>query len=128
MWKLNQTSFSARQTATLFVVASWLLCACSGGAPKTEITAEMAFEGVSNYCHRTFDWEVADEGRGVMSLEMGEESDSTFKVVFRSYTAALTYFYVNKSSGVTRMVEYVPGLEITEEADTINLFDYLKGD
>ena len=128
MWKLNQTSFSARQTATLFVVASWLLCACSGGALKTEITAEMAFEGVSNYCHRTFDWEVADEGRGVMSVEMGEESDSTFKVVFRSYTAALTYFYVNKSSGVTRMVEYVPGLEITEEAGTINLFDYLKGD
>ena len=112
----------------MFVVASWLLCACSGGAPKTEITAEMAFDGVSNYCHRTFDWEVADEGRGVMSVEMGEESDSTFEVVFRSYTAALTYFYVNKSSGVTRMVEYVPGLEITEEAGTINLFDYLKGD
>ncbi|MBQ6767940.1 MAG: hypothetical protein IJP46_04625 [Prevotella sp.] len=86
----------------------------------------MAYEGVNNYCHKTFDWTPAEEDSTTMYVEMGEETDSAYQVVFRSYTAALTYFYVNKTSGITKMVEYVPGLEIREEAGTINLFDYLK--
>lgn len=94
--------------------------------PQKEITAEMAYEGVNNYCHKTFDWTPAEEDSTTMYVEMGEETDSAYQVVFRSYTAALTFFYVNKTSGITKMVEYVPGLEIREEAGTINLFDYLK--
>ena len=39
---------------------------------------------------------------------------------------ALTCFYVDKKSGSTRMVEYVPGLDLRSEAGTLNLFDYLK--
>ena len=35
-------------------------------------------------------------------------------------------FYVNKTSGTTRMVEKVPSLNVEEEAGTINLYDYLK--
>ena len=37
-----------------------------------------------------------------------------------------TYFYVDKTSGKTKMVEFVPGLEIKSEAGTIDLFDYMK--
>jgi hypothetical protein len=47
-------------------------------------------------------------------------------VVFRSYTGAFVYFYVDKTSGITRMEEYVPTLNVKNEAGTINLFDYLK--
>ena len=57
---------------------------------------------------------------------MGEETDSTYQVVFRSYTGALVHFYVNKTSGTTKMVEKVPSLNVEEEAGTINLFDYLE--
>ena len=36
------------------------------------------------------------------------------------------YFYVDKKSGTTRMVEKVPSLNVEEEAGTIELFDYLQ--
>ena len=61
------------------------------------------FEGVSNYCHSEYDWSMAKDNPDIMGVEMGEETDSTFQVVFRSYTGALVNFYVNKESGTTRM-------------------------
>ena len=85
----------------------------------------MAYEGVSNYCHSAYDWSVAKDNPDIMTLEMGEETDSAYQVVFRSYTGALVYFYVNKASGSTRMVEYVPTLDIQNDAGMINLFDYI---
>ena len=86
----------------------------------------MALEGVSNYCHETYDWSVAEENPSIMYVEMGEETDSAYQVVFRSYTGAFVYFYVEKTDGTTKMVEYVPTLDVKEEAGTINLFEYLK--
>ena len=56
---------------------------------------------------------------------MGEETDSAYQVVFRSYTGAFVNFYVDKASGTTRMEEYVPTLDVRNEAGTIDLFDYL---
>ena len=90
------------------------------------ITADMAFEGVNNYCHKEYDWSVAKDNPDIMYVEMGEETDSAYQVVFRSYTGAFVHFYVDKTSGATRMVEKVPSLNVEENAGTINLFDYLK--
>ena len=90
------------------------------------ITADMAFEGVNNYCHKEYDWSVAKDNPDIMYVEMGEKSDSAYQVVFRSYTGAFVHFYVDKTSGATRMVEKVPSLNVEEDAGTINLFDYLK--
>ncbi|MBR6035702.1 MAG: hypothetical protein IKP41_01915, partial [Bacteroidaceae bacterium] len=59
-------------------------------------------------------------------LTMGEETDSAYQVVFRSYTGALVHFYVDKTSGTTRIVEEVPSLNVKEETGTIELFDYLE--
>lgn len=101
-----------------------LLCLVAVGC-KSEITADMAYEGVSNYCHSAYDWSVAEDNPDIMGLEMGEETDTEYQVVFRSYTGALVNFYVDKASGSTRMVEYVPALDITEEAGTIDIHDYL---
>ena len=92
---------------------------------QSAITAEMAYEGVNNYCHSTYDWSVAEDNPDIMYLTMGEETDSAYHVVFRSYTGAFVHFYVNKTSGTTRMVEEVPSLDIEEDAGTIDLFDYL---
>ena len=89
------------------------------------ITADMAYEGVNNYCHSAYDWSVAKDHPDIMYLTMGEETDSTYQVVFRSYTGAFVHFYVNKTSGATRMVEKVPSLNVEEEGGTIDLFDYI---
>ena len=90
------------------------------------ITADMAYEGVNNYCHSAYDWSVAKDNPDIMYLTMSEETDSTYQVVFRSYTGAFVHFYVNKTSGTTRMVEKVPSLNVEEESGTIDLFDYLE--
>ena len=107
-------------------MSALLLCSCRSDARKSMITAEEAYQAVSNYCHSEYDWSIAEDNPSIMGIEMGEETDSTYQVVFRSYTGALVYFYVDKSSGSTRMVESVPALGIESDAGTINIFDYLK--
>ena len=122
---------------TFFFVAL-LLCSCNNNKVndtqstdvQTEntlrtITEEMAYEGVNNYCHKEYDWSVAKDNPDIMFVQMGEETDSAYQVVFRSYTGAFVHFYVDKTSGTTKMVEKVPSLNVEEETGTINLFDYL---
>ena len=65
----------------------------------------MAYEGVSNYCHSAYDWSIAKENPSIMYVQMGEETDSAYQVVFRSYTGAFVNFYVDKATGTTRMEE-----------------------
>ena len=108
------------------ILAALFLCSCGSNARKSMVTAEKAYQGVSNYCHSEYDWSIAEDNPSIMGIEMGEETDSAYQVVFRSYTGALVYFYVDKTSGSTRMVESVPALGIESEAGTINLFDYLE--
>ena len=110
-----------------FLLTGLALCSCSQKAQESKMTAEMALEGVSNYCHSAYDWSIAEDNPSIMSVTMGEESDSAYQVVFRSYTGALVYFYVSKTDGTTRMVEYEPTLNAESEAGTIDLHDYLKG-
>ena len=98
----------------------------NSNAPKSKITKEMAYEGVNNYCHSEYDWSIAEENPSIMYVTMGEETESEYQVIFRSYTGAFVYFYVSKTSGTTRMVEHVPSLDAENEAGTINLFDYIE--
>ena len=125
--------------AFTFVFLVLFLCSCRNNKAdvaqssdaQTEdtlrtITEDMAYEGVNNYCHSAYDWSVAKDNPDIMYLTMGEETDSAYQVIFRSYTGAFVHFYVNKTSGTTRMVEKVPSLNVEEEAGTIELFDYLE--
>ena len=85
----------------------------------SSITKEMAYEGVNNYCHSEYDWSMAKEGPSMMYLQMGEETDSTYHVVFRSYTGAFVHFYVDKTSGTTRMVESVTSLKLKKKQEPL---------
>ena len=109
------------------ISAFFILLSCSGGhnASRDEITAAMAREGVSNYCHSAYDWSVAEENPDMMYVTMGDETASEYQVIFRSYTGALVYFYVDKTSGKTRLVEHVPALDVDSVVGTIDLQDYL---
>lgn len=117
-----------------------LLCSCNNGKTtdsqventntpemnaSAQITADMAYEGVNNYCHSEYDWSAAEDNPSIMYVKMGEETDTEYQVVFRSYTGAFVYFYVDKINGTTRMVESVPNLNVESDAGTINLFDYI---
>ena len=125
--------------AFTFAFLALFLCSCNNNKvndtqssdAQTEdtlrtITEDLAYEGINNYCHSAYDWSVAKDDPDIMYLTMGEETDSTYQVVFRSYTGAFVHFYVNKTSGTTRIVEKVPNLNIEEESGTIDLFDYLE--
>lgn len=119
-----------RNIATSFAVISLLLCSCHKDkreqTQSPEITAEMAYNGVNNYCHSTYDWSIGKDNPSMMYVAMGEETGDTYKVIFRSYTGAFVYFYVEKANGVTRMVEYEPTLDAEREMGTIDLLDYLE--
>jgi len=115
-----------KHIAFSFILTALLFCSCGNNNAKSEITAEMAYEGVSNYCHSAYDWSIAKENPSIMYVQMGEETDSAYQVVFRSYTGAFVNFYVDKTRGTTRMEEYVPTLDVRNEAGTINIFDYLE--
>ena len=91
-----------------------------------KITPKLAYEGINNYCHKEFDWSPAEENPSIMYVAMGDETEAEYKVIFRSYTGSFTYFYVNKKTGKTRIEEFVPALDITQESGTLNLFDYVK--
>ena len=107
-----------------------LLCSChkekTDSVQHVSMTSEMAYEGVSNYCHEAYDWSVAAGDSAIISVTMGEETDSAFLVVFRSYTGAYVNFFVEKVSGKTRLVEFVPALGVQNDAGTIDLFDYVE--
>mgnify|MGYP006916028441 CR=1 FL=1 len=112
-----------------FFFAFLLLCSCQNKTASTEstpITAEMAYEGINNYCHSEYDWSIAEYNPSIMYVAMGDETETEYKVIFRSYTGSFVHFYVDKASGNTRMVEVVPMMNIEEETGTINLFDYLE--
>ena len=90
-----------------------------------EITKDMAYNGVNNYCHEKYDWSIAKDNPSIMYVTMGEELNNEYQVIFRSYTGAFVYFYVNKISGLTKMIEKAPNLDIENNLGTFNIKDYI---
>ena len=120
-----------KQIVIVLVVTALLLNSCGSkgtNEPLNKITAEMAYGGVDNYCHKEYDWSMAKDNPDIMGVQMGEDSDSAYQVVFRSYTGAFVNFYVDKTSGTTRMEEYVPNLNVRNDVGTIDIFDYIDKD
>lgn len=95
-------------------------------APQPEITEEMAYAGVNNYCHITYDWSIAEEIPDIMYVVNWDETETEYVVMFRSYTGAHELFYVDKASGVTRIVFYEPVQQKETDEGTINIWDYLE--
>ena len=124
--KDNAKSEVPQQSPTAETEAKDTVRTDTTNATKPKITKEMALQGVSNYCHKSYDWSAAKDNPSIMYVEMGEETETEYQVNFRSYTGAFVYFHVDKATGKTRMVEHVPNLNITEEAGSIDLLEYIK--
>ena len=41
--------------------------------------------GVANYCHENYDWSSVEDNPDIMYVQMGEETDLDYQVIFRSY-------------------------------------------
>lgn len=95
-------------------------------APQSEITQEMAYVGVNNYCHITYSWSIAEEIPDIMYVVNWDETETEYVVMFRSYTGAYAYFYVDKASGVTKIMWHDPTLNTDSDGGTINIWDYLE--
>ena len=107
-----------KHIAFSFILAILLFCSCGSNGRSSE-SRQARLDGRV----------VTDEGEAnpsIMYVQMGEETDSAYQVVFRSYTGAFVNFYVDKTSGTTRMEEYVPTLDVKSDAGTIDIFDYLE--
>ena len=108
---------SMKHIAFSFILTAMLLCSCGSNGRSSE-SRQARLDGRV----------VTDEGEAnpsIMYVQMGEETDSAYQVVFRSYTGAFVNFYVDKTNGTTRMEEYVPTLDVKSDAGTINILDYL---
>ncbi len=104
----------------------FVLFGCSKKLEEPKISSDIAYAGVNNYCHDNYDWSIAENNPEVMYVKNGEETDTEYEVIFRSYTGAFLNFYVNKENGKTRIIENSPVSNETNELESINILDYIK--
>ena len=90
------------------------------------ITQAIAYEAIKNYCDENYFSNATEDERSMMYVDIGDETEIEYKIIFRSYTGSFIYFYVNKLTGIARVVDFVPLLDIEEESGTINIRDYIK--
>ena len=119
----------------LFLCAAMLLSAAACGNGKTgtlkELTDEEALSAVRNYCvSRNPELEdMVKAGEYPVYWEIASSDERQITILFRSYTAAQTRYYIDRSTGDTFVTEFVPGI-MTEEQRTdesFNVRDYFSG-
>ena len=67
-------SFRLKPWILSIVLVTLLLCSCGSkgtNGSQSKITAEMAYEGVNNYCHKEYDRSVAKDNPDIMNLTIG---------------------------------------------------------
>lgn len=84
-----------------FVLTAMLFCACSTNVPKSEITAEMAYEGVSNYCHSTYDWNIMS--RATMRQFFIDYFDARSNEQYHNPRTGLRTYILSFTEGSTRL-------------------------
>lgn len=59
---------------------------------------------------------------------MDQVTDEEYKVLFRSYTAAMTYYHINKLTGNVTTTVVVPAISLDEmdDPETFNIYDYIE--
>ncbi|SEH83077.1 hypothetical protein SAMN02910265_02935 [Ruminococcus flavefaciens] len=99
------------------------------GSKSDTITEKQAFDAIQNYCFiRNPNLKnMVDSGEYNIYWEVHTNDANEIVVLYRSYTAAQTRYYIDPVSGETYVTELVPGI-IDEEQRTeesFNIRDYL---
>ena len=93
------------------------------------ISEDQAYAAVINYCKATipdFSDEINTEGFSEY-WDVSTNEDGEIVVLYRSYTAAQTRYYIDSVTGDTYVTELVPGIIDDEQrtGETFNVRDYL---
>ena len=116
-----------KKTAMILCV---VICVLFAGCGKKDITAEQALSAVQKYCCSVNpDLEaIADSGEYPVYWEISSAEKDEIVVVFRSYTGALTRYYIDPKSGDAYVTEFMPGISADEErtGESLNIRDYLE--
>ena len=116
-----------RTTAAVICVLVCLFLAACG---EKDITAEEALSAIKKYCYSINpDLEsIADSGEYPVYWDVQSADKDEIVVLFRSYTGALTRYYIDPVSGDAYVTEFMPGISADEErtGENLNVRDYLK--
>ena len=93
------------------------------------VTDEQAIEAVRNYVSSINPDAIEMEESGDHTVYFALESSTGEEIVvmFRSYTASETRFYINRATGETKITEYVPGItdQETETGESFNIKNFM---
>lgn len=98
----------------------------AGQDSGSRITEDQALEAVTKYLKENYAVEE-NQGEAPCYVESAETSEDEIVVVYRSYTAALTFFRIDPVTGETVISELVPGVvdQETPTGEKINIRDYM---
>ena len=93
-----------------------------------QLTDEQAVESIKQFCYaKNPDLEsIVDEGQYEVYWTVISSSEDEIVVMFRSYTAAQLYYYIDRNTGDTYETEFVPGITTEEErtGEEFNIKEY----
>lgn len=117
------------KTVALVFVLLMTMMICSCGKNNDEILEDQAVEAIRNYCctiNPDLDSISAEEYP--VYWEIVSSDDSEIVVLFRSYTGAQVRYYIDRSTGMTTITEFVPGITDEEEptGESINVREYMN--
>ena len=96
---------------------------------QEKLTDDQALEAIRDYCiSGNPDLEkMVNEGEYPTYWEVVSSDDKEIVVLYRSYTAALTRYYIDRESGETYVTEQVPGIIDEEQRtdETLNVYDLI---
>ncbi len=103
----------------------------SAGTPDSgDITDEQALAAIRDYCLKDNPdlQNIVNEGEYETYWTVTSSDENEIVVLFRSYTAALISYHVDRHTGDTYVTEFVPGIMEEEERsdETLNVRDYMK--
>ena len=97
-------------------------------APDEATMDEAMVASIANYCVTVNPdlKDIVDAGEYTVYWEIYSSDENELVVVYRSYTGALNYFYIDRNTGDTYVTEFVPGITDEEEptGESFNVRDY----
>ncbi|WP_026513366.1 hypothetical protein [Butyrivibrio sp. LB2008] len=93
-----------------------------------EITDDQALLAIKNYCYENFPdlKDMVDSDKYTIYWYIESSDEKEIVVVYRSYTAALVRYYIDRATGATYVTEFAPGITEEEERtdESFSVGDY----
>lgn len=100
----------------------------TAAATQAALTNEQALTAITNYLYKEYGQDKpSGDAPSYWNVDETQTDDKMVVVDWRSYTAAHVYFYIDRASGETYVMESEPGKEEKVKTETkFNARDYLN--